>query len=272
MVERLAPGRFHGRVIKSLEVSGFILTETAHDARSILPRHAHENSHFCFVLQGTYTEKYGKREIACKPSTLTFCGSGEAHEARLHDTNARVFVLEISPQWIERLREDSLTLRSAFEFSGAGLPQLSVRLNREFHKTDSAAKLAIEGLAVELLAGAARQPPAEIRFAPSWLRQAREMIVDRFPETLRLTHIAGEVGVHPVYLATAFRQKFGVTIGEFVRKLRIEHACAELKSDEVSLTEVALRAGFVDQSHFSRVFKSHVGTTPARYRRTVRGS
>lgn len=272
MVERLQPGRFHGRVIKSLEVAGFILTETAHEARSVLPRHAHENSHFCLVLQGTYTENYGKREIACKPSTLTFCRSGEVHEARLHDTNARVFVVEISPQWIERLRADSLTLRSAFEFSGSGLPQLSVRLNREFHKTDSAAPLAIEGLALELMAQAARQRVAKIRSAPAWLRQAHEMIVDSFPETLPLSQIAGAVGVHPVYLATTFRQRFGVTIGEFVRKLRIEQACAELRKGEVSLTEVALQAGFVDQSHFTKVFKSYLGTTPAQYRRTIHGS
>ena len=137
-------------------------------------------------------------------------------------------MLEISPSWIEKLRADSLTLESAFEFYGGAPTRLFARLNREFHKTDSAAKLAIEGLALELLADAARQPYRRIGAAPAWLRQAREMILEHFPETLKLTQIAAEVGVHPVYLATAFRQKFGLTIGEFVRQLRIEHACAEL--------------------------------------------
>ena len=272
MVERLPSGRFHGRVIKSLEASGFILTETAHDARSRLPPHTHENSHFCFVLQGTYTEKYGNREITCKPSTLTFCESGETHEARLHDTNARVFVLELSPRWIERLREDSLTLRSTFEFSGRALTQLSVRLNREFHKTDSAAHLAIEGLALELLAEAVRRPSTGMRTAPPWLVQARAMIAEHFAETLTLTHVAARVGVHPVHLATTFRQKYGVTIGEFVRRLRIEHACSELTKGDLPLAAIALQAGFADQSHFSKAFKSYVGTTPGNYRRIVRSS
>jgi len=267
VIERLRPGRLHGRVTKSLEVADFILTESAFDPHSKLPLHAHENSYFCFVLQGVYTEQYGNREVVCRPSALTFRASCQTHEALVHGADTRVFVLEISPQWIERLRADSLTLESAFEFCGSALTRLCARLNSEFHKTDSAAKLAIEGLALELLAEAARQPSTGIGAAPLWLRQAREMIVEHFSETLKLTQIAQEVGVHPVYLATAFRQRFGVTVGEFVRRLRIEHACAELIKGDLPLAAIALHAGFVDQSHFSKAFKLYVGTTPANYRK-----
>jgi AraC family transcriptional regulator len=204
------------------------------------------------------------------------------HEAHLHDTNVRVFMMEISPRWIERLREDSLTLRSTFEFSGGPLPHLGFQLNREFHKTDGAARLAIEGLAIEVLAQAARQSStkcisrpgvkSELRTTPLWLCRAREMIAEHFAETLTLAYIAAQVGVHPVHLATTFRQKYGVTVGEFIRKVRVDHACAELMKDNLPLAEIALRAGFVDQSHFSKVFKFYVGTTPAKYRRILRSS
>ena len=272
MVERLPQGHWYGRVIKSLEISGFILTETAHHAASRLPQHAHENSYFCFVLQGAYAEKSGKQEVLCKPSTLTFRGSGEVHEALVLDANVRVFQLEISPRWIERLREDSLTVSSTYQFSSGALPRLSARLNREFHKTDTAARLAVEGLALELLAEAARRPQTGTRATPLWLIQAREMIAEHFAGALTLPQIASQVGVHPVHLATTFRQKYGVTIGEFVRRLRVEHACRELLKRDLPLTAIALRAGFADQSHFSKVFKSYVGTTPARYRRSVLGS
>ena len=96
--------------------------------------------------------------------------------------------------------------------------------------------------------------------------------VEHFSENLKLTENAGEVCVHPVYLATAFRKKFGVTVGEFVRKLRIECACAELIKGDLSLAAIALHAGFVDQSHFSKAFKLYISTTPAKYRRIVRSS
>jgi AraC family transcriptional regulator len=266
-MEKLPSGCLHGRVIKSLDVSGFVLTETAHRPRTRLPQHAHENAYFCFVLQGIYTEYYGTKEVTCKPSALTFRGSGVTHEDVLHEADCRVFVLEIPQRWIERLRDEtSLVLKNTLEFFGGTLPQLFARLNREFHKTDSAARLAIEGLALEILAEAVRQSSTRLlRTTPPWLKQAREMIVEHFRETLTLAQIAAYVGVHPVHLATTFRQKYGVTIGECVRKLRIEHACAELKGT-IPLAAIALQAGFADQSHFSKVFKSHVGTTPARYR------
>src|SRR5690349_17110127 len=145
MVERLQPGCLHGRVTKSVRVSDFILTETAFNAHSKLSRHAHENSYFCLVLQGIYTERYGKREVVCRPTSLTFQASGQVHEALVHASDTRVFVMEISSRWIERLRADSLTLKSSSEFYGGSLPRLCARLNREFHKTDNAANLAIEG-------------------------------------------------------------------------------------------------------------------------------
>jgi AraC family transcriptional regulator len=272
MVEKLRPGSLQGRVTKSVRVSDFILTEASYDARSRLPPHVHERSYFCFVLQGVYTERYGRREILCKPSAVTFRASDEPHDALLHDVDSRVFVVEISPRWIEILRADSLNLISAYEFCGGAAPRLCARLNREFHKTDTAAKLAIEGLAIELLAEASRQRSFRVRTPPGWLRQAREMIVEHFPEKLQLTQIAAALGVHPVYLATAFRERFGVTIGEFVRKLRIEHACAELIKGDLPLAAIASQAGFTDQSHFSKIFKLYIGTTPARYRRQFRRS
>ena len=272
MVEKLRPGFLQGRVTKRLSVSDFVLTEATYNARSRLARHAHERSYFCFVLHGTYTERYGRREILCKPSSVTFRASDETHEAFLHDADSRIFVIEISPRWIETLRADSLSLKSDNDFCGGATPRLCASLNREFHRNDSAAKLAIEGLAIELLAEASRQRSTRVSTVPRWLRQAREMIIEHFPEALQLTQIAGAVGVHPVYLATAFRENFGVTIGEFVRKLRIEHACSELTKGDLPLAAIALQAGFVDQSHFSKVFKSYLGTTPARYRRSFRRS
>lgn len=269
MVETLRPGRLHGEAIKTLHVAGFILTETFYHAHSKLPRHAHENSYFCFVLNGAYTEQCASREIVCTPASVTFRPSGETHEAVLHDAGARIFVMEIPSRWIDKLRANSLALKSSPDFVRGPVPGLCARLNREFHRNDSAAHLAVEGLALELLAEGSRQSAKSIGIPPAWLRQAREMISEHFRETLTLDRIAAHVGVHPVYLATAFRQKYGLTVGDYVRKLRIEQACADLMSRKFPLAEIALRAGFVDQSHFSKVFKSCMGTTPAKYRTMV---
>jgi AraC family transcriptional regulator len=72
--------------------------------------------------------------------------------------------------------------------------------------------------------------------------------------------------VHPIHLARTFRARYGISVGEYGRRVRIEWAAAEIARGESSLAAVATEAGFADQSHFTRLFRRYVGTTPARFR------
>jgi YesN/AraC family two-component response regulator len=58
------------------------------------------------------------------------------------------------------------------------------------------------------------------------------------------------------------------TVGEYLNALRIRRACRELADAGTRLADVALRAGFSDQSHFTRAFKRATGMTPGAFRRT----
>jgi AraC family transcriptional regulator len=65
-----------------------------------------------------------------------------------------------------------------------------------------------------------------------------------------------------------FRTNVGCTPGEYVRRLRVEFACHRISSSDMPLIEIALEAGFSDQSHLTKNFKRYTGMTPARFRRT----
>jgi len=78
------------------------------------------------------------------------------------------------------------------------------------------------------------------------------------------------VGIHPVHLAREFRRHYQCTIGEYVRRLKVEYACLQISVSEASLHQIALAAGFFDQSHFARTFKQIMGVTPGNYRRFYR--
>jgi AraC family transcriptional regulator len=97
-----------------------------------------------------------------------------------------------------------------------------------------------------------------------------ELLRDRLDGPPSLGELGETVGVHPAYLARAFRAHYGFSVGEYSRRLRLAWAAEELSRGEAPLAEVAANAGFADQSHFTRVFKQHVGTTPARYREQTR--
>jgi AraC family transcriptional regulator len=59
-------------------------------------------------------------------------------------------------------------------------------------------------------------------------------------------------------------------VGEYVRNLRIERATLQLAQTELSLAEIALAAGFSDQSHFSNLFRQRTGFSPSRFREASR--
>src|SRR6185436_1211724 len=113
-------------------------------------------------------------------------------------------------------------------------------------------------------ARSARHAP-ETKVSPA-IRQVRELLEVHFIEPLLLADIATAVGRHPVYLAANFRAAYGETIGECVRRLRVERACRELAGTESPLAAVALSCGFASQSHLTRVFRRVTGLTPAAYR------
>jgi AraC family transcriptional regulator len=273
MFKTLGPGCSNGEVLKSLDTSGFIMTEVAYSAKSRLSEHSHENAHFCFVLKGAYTEYHHSHEIECEPFTLTFRPPGEVHKDKFHNQEVRVFTIEIPPRWMERLQQDSVDLGRSVNFRGGSVTRLSERIVKEFHRMDTAAKLIIEGLTLEIIAETARHSAQNIeRTVPYWLKQAKDLLCARFAEGLTLEQIALEVGVHPIHLASVFRQKFHCTVGEYIRELRIEYACRELAKGETPLAIIALEAGFANQGHFSATFKRLTGFTPAEYRKFSRQS
>ena len=103
--------------------------------------------------------------------------------------------------------------------------------------------------------------------APQWLKRAREIVESRFLEPLSVSEIATAVGVHMVHLSREFHRYNRCTMGELIRRRRVEHACHLMKYSNINLAEIALACCFSDQSHFSKVFKEHIGITPARFRK-----
>jgi AraC-like DNA-binding protein len=63
-----------------------------------------------------------------------------------------------------------------------------------------------------------------------------------------------------------FRAAFHLTPQKFLRKLRLRIASRALMYTDESLSELALKCGFADQSHFSREFRRQFGRTPRDYR------
>jgi AraC family transcriptional regulator len=265
---QLPQGKFFGQTLKQHQAGGFSLSETRYLPGSQLPRHSHESHYFCFVLRGSYREAYERKVRSCEPSMILYHPAGELHTQSFDKTAVDLFRVEVNPTRLRYESHPDLSM-DGHDFR-AGLPiVLANKLYQEFRDPDEVSHLAIEGLGLELMAALARdfRHRANTSHQPQrWLSQSLEVLKSRCLEHLTLGDIAATVGVHPVTLAREFRRHYQCTVSEMVRRERIEFACRELLKPEVQLADVAIAAGFYDQSHFAKSFKRLLGITPTQYR------
>ena len=269
MNESRSPGEFLGAPIRSRTVAGFLLTEFSYAARSDIPRHAHAAPYFSLVMRGAYRERCESKTQECTASSLLFHPAGELHADRFGDASTRIFSIELSRAWIDRIDLHGLALDQRVTYHRAWAVELARRLYRAFRTEDSVTDLAVEGLTMELVAELPRrrgagQPTAR----PSWLDTAASLFggAGRPP---KLEDVAHGLGIQPGEIARAFRAHFQCSVAEYARRSRIASACELLTTSTLSLSAVASHTGFADQSHLTRELKRATGVTPARYRRLV---
>ena len=265
------PSGLYGRLLSHTEFGSFKFTETQYAAGERLPRHSHQQDLFCLTIKGKYRENSARTSYLCSPLTLSFHPAGTEHSVEFGGAEVRSFNIEMYPEWIRSIREAQQIFQRPAYCSGGISSRLALRLFKEYRAMDSLSELMIEGLLLELIVHTLRSSNITTkRNPPAWLIRARDLLHDSFCQNLQLREIAKNVDIHPVHLATCFRQHYGSTIGEYLRKLRIDFACSQIRESDRPLTEIALSAGFCDQSHFSRSFKQLLGMPPSEYRLTFR--
>lgn len=266
---RLRPGQFYGEVVKKQCCSGLVLAELRHPAARVVPEHSHQVANFCVLLAGDYSERLGGKSVQYGPLTVVFYPPELPHRVEVGAGGGHFFSVEMEPSWVERLREYSFVPDAITPARGRDIGWLAMRLYREFREPDSCSPLAAEGLVMAMLAETARLGGKDERRMPRWLARAVELIRASFRQNLTIGGVAAEVGIHPFHLSRVFRQFHRESVGEFVNRLRVQFACGELADPARSLADVALAAGFSDQSHFTRVFRRVTGVTPGAFRNAV---
>jgi len=115
---------------------------------------------------------------------------------------------------------------------------------------------------------ALRPGPSKTSPLPAWrLRRVQAFIETRISGPISLQDLAAASGLSRMHFAAQFRAATGATPHTYVLQQRIEHAKRNMCGTNRPLVEIALDAGFQNQSHFSTIFKRLTGDTPAHWRR-----
>lgn len=131
--------------------------------------------------------------------------------------------------------------------------------------------LAVDGLIAELAQGLMASeaggggPATRRRVDLPALERARQFLDAERTRVVRSRELEAVTGLTRYDLARQFRIAFGTSPYRYLLMRRLELARERIDAAR-PLVEVALDAGFADQAHFTRVFRSAYGLTPARYR------
>jgi AraC-like DNA-binding protein len=98
-----------------------------------------------------------------------------------------------------------------------------------------------------------------------------EYLMKNYREDVSLEKLAGLVNMAEGSLCRFFKMNMGITIFEYLNKIKIEFACKLLMDQNHSMTEVCFDSGFNNLSHFNNQFKRITGVPPSEYRKRFKG-
>ena len=258
----------HGERIRRCEAGRFVLYESSYAPATSLPRHYHEIAAMMFATRGSFVENVARRTIECNTFDVLVRPPGEAHTNHYGDRAASCVIVNVSGEHLAWLGNASRIFDAPSMLPRPRVAPIAHRIGEELAFDDDAAHVIVEGLVLEMI-GVASRPVNCVR-PPSWLALARDFIHEHATERVTLRDIASAANVHAASVVRAFRAHMRCSPGEYVRRVRIENAKNELASSDRAIAEIALDAGFYDQSHFANTFRRATGMTPREWRNAFR--
>jgi AraC family transcriptional regulator len=252
------------------------VTEARFVAGDTLHAHSHDRPILAVMLSGSFETAIAGRRFECRPDCAWTEPCEERHANFIGNHGARVLVIQPDPQrgalfdaigpLIETVRHvrDPLVSLDAWRILG------------EMDQRDALTPLSIDALMLDMLVqvsrvGAASTGRRAAPRAPGWLERVREVLHADFRSPPSIGALAIVAGVSPTHLCHAFRSHVGMTVGEYVRRVRINWAAEQLRITDHPLSAIAAVAGYFDQSHFTRECHRLLGKSPTAYRRRSRG-
>lgn len=253
--------------------------------------HYHNNYEISFITEGT-----GKRIVAdsieeFQPGDLVFLGQNLPHawiadkESRgLSDRTLEMVFLQftekiLNPQLL--LLPEFKNISKALKFSERGIQITGQTLNEVSELMLQMPYLKgfermIHFLRIMDIIG--KSNSVSFLASPDYLRTkfnsgnkrialVHEYLMNNYKEGVDLSKIAKLVNMVEGSLCRYFKRNMGVTIFEYLNKLKVEFACKFLMDPDLSVPDVCFDCGFNNISHFNKQFKKYTGVTPSEYRK-----
>lgn len=235
----------------------------------------------CLPYRGIFVWHVGREDVVGDSNQVIFVRPGESYRmsspapggyAELVITPQREVLREIGHTNGGDLAEHPLFRRRRWVAS-AGLQDFRARFLHWASASNGAEDLAAEELVLGLLrvalqTGGFRQT-AVATTTDRLIRRTKEFLEAELSNRVLLADVGRAVGASPAYLTDLFRRVEGISLHQYLTRLRLARALVDLPHAG-DLTTLALDVGFASHSHFSAAFRRMFGCTPSEFRHTTR--
>lgn len=243
---------------------GLAVVETEYQNKVYEGWHSHNNAHITLFLNGGTTEKRKSFSETVGPGSLLFYHSDELHLNQNTLFPSRNINVEIEENLLKELEINESVIEKSVQ-NVALTKFLILKIFKETQTADSFSNDTIRMLFSQLLNS--NNHLERFEKSPFWVKSLNELLNDCWNENPNLQDLAQVLHLNPITISKHFPKYFGCTLGEYMRRIKINRSLSLIQSSSENLTEIALQCGFSDQSHFIRTFKNQTGFLPKQFQK-----
>jgi AraC-like DNA-binding protein len=225
-------------------------------------------------MQGSCIVRQAGREAHLSEGDIAWYHAAEPYDLVFPEGTHQQVVLQINPDEFFRARtllDHTATRVLGDQGIGHAVAPLLRAIPQSLQDAEVGQADRVAQIAVDLLLLSVPSVPTTPR-TPDLLESTRQFIQAHADDPdLTPGSVAAAVHLSVGHLHRIFRGSDS-TVGEFLRRARLEHAATDLRDPRFAhwtVADIAQRRGFRDAGHFSRAFASHYGVSPTSWRRTA---
>lgn len=227
----------------------------------------------CVPYRGLFVWHVGRDDVAADPTRVLFVRGGEGFRvSQPADGGYAELIVTMPPALLAEhlgLCDSAVGAHPLFHARTrpTSWPLQQLALRRVHAASQHWDDLTSDEWLLAFVRAALGAPPSCGRPAPSprVLLRAKAYLAEHFAHGIRLAEVARAVDVSPAYLTTLFTHSEGVSLHQYILRLRLARALLELPHTD-DLSQLALDLGFAHHSHFTHAFRRATGCTPSHYR------
>ncbi|CAM3782227.1 helix-turn-helix domain-containing protein [Marinicrinis lubricantis] len=262
-----------------------------HEAGVVLfPHHWHQHIEFLYFVRGEARIECNSHSMEVGPGDLVVVNSNDLHHGVSLSEDLLYFALiadtsvlgshsvdAVDTKYITPIAQNRILFQHKIT-NDSRIQQCMDQLLAEFRERDFGYELAIKSYLYQLLTILIRNYVTRIISPVEYNTRLRNLerfnpifqyIEQHFEQKITVDVLAGLIQMSRFHFSRVFRDLTNKSVTEYVHMIRIHHAEHLLRSTTMTISEIALAAGYNDIYYFSRMFKQYKNVSPSIYRDSV---